>query len=136
MAISLNQLPAGARINLSTNAPVGNVARFANYVYQGKVGYAIAKDLDDVQAIVSQTKSYFRPGTPTDQAAIEYVLLKETEASRIVVLPEPLVQLSTVTLVSDVVYTAVISDDISMEDLSAILVGAGLKQFTLTNNQS
>lgn len=137
MPVPLSSLKSGDRINFTLLTAVYSRTRFTNFTFSGKVGYDGAQAITpDLAALVAATKAYFRSGSSTNPTSIEYVLVKETATTKILVIPEPLFQLDTVELVSNLVHTIVVEDDFTMEELQQICTGNGLKKFTITSNQT
>lgn len=136
MAVSLPELLPNSRINVNTLSSIQNRSQFKNVIYQGLVGYSIADSLDgDVRALVAATKAYFRPGTSTDPLSISYVIIRETPQARPVVIPEPLLNLTTLSLVGNVVRTITVNDDIPTERLRSIMAGNGVNNFSIVETQ-
>lgn len=132
--VSLNSLVVNTRVNLSTEFAVGQVTRFNNYVFMGMVAYPIARTIpgNDVSALVAATRAYFRESSLKDETQIQYVLLKLSETSPVVVIPEPLVQLDTVAVAQKISYQIIVRDQTTQEALQQILSGNGLRDFAVT----
>lgn len=136
--VSLSSLIPNSRVNLSTEFAVGEVSRFNNYVFMGMVAYPVARSIpqNDIPALVAQTRPYFRPSSLKDETLIQYVLLKLSETSPIVVIPEPLVQLDTVAVAQKISFQINVRDQTTQEQLQQVLAGNGYKDFTVTVVQS
>lgn len=135
MSVSLRSLAPGTRVNFSTAMQVSSRTIFNGFTFLGEVGYVAANAFADLMTLVAASRPYFRAGSPTDMTAITYILVKQSETSPIIVIPEPLLDLNSVEVAGNVRRVVRIMDDISEQALSQILSGNGLTNFSVTTEQ-
>lgn len=135
MAVSLRSLAPNTRVNFTTSMQVRGRSRFDGYTYLGDVSYSAAKNMEDILSLVAASKAYFRAGSPTDMTAITYVLVKQSENSPVVVIPEPLIELNSVEVAGNQVHTVTVRDEITAQRLTEILSGNGLSNFAVETRQ-
>lgn len=136
-AASLRNQAPGTRVNFVINTLVDNRLRFNNFSYQGEVGFTAAAAMSptDIRTLVDATSSHFRAGSPTNAETITYIVVKQSESMPLVVIPEPLIQLNTVEVAGNTVHTVIVRDAIAAQQLTEILTGNGLRDFSLTSSQ-
>lgn len=135
MAVTLRNLAPNTRVNFVLSTQVNNRLRFNNFAFQGEVGYAVAGVHGDIIALVNASKAYFREGSQKDADKITYVLVKQSDSSPMVVIPEPLIQLNSVEVSGNTVHTVIIRDSISSQALQELLTGNNLQDFSISSSQ-
>lgn len=136
MPVSLRNLAPNTKVNFTTAMQVGDRTVFNAYTFLGEVGYSIANNISgDAAALVAQTKAYFRAGASTDPTKITYITVKLSESAKTITIPEPLIDLNSVEVAGQMVYTVVVRDSLTEQMLSEILTGNGLKDFSITSSQ-
>lgn len=122
-----------ARISLVLSMQVGGVSQYRGYSYMGLLPYAVAKSMPghDVDATVAATRAYFRPGSDTSAAAIDYVILQKDGNSPMVVIPEPLVNDGSVELVNSETHVIRVNGEWTKDQISTILSANGIDRFTI-----
>lgn len=137
MPVSLRSLVPGTRVNFVISTQVDNRTRFNSFTFQGEVGFVPAAAVAplDIRTLVDATKSYFREGSLKEAEKISYLLVKQSESSPLVVIPEPLLQLNTLEVAGNTVHTITVRDSVTSQQLQEILTGNGLKDFSITSSQ-
>lgn len=137
MPVSIRSLAPGTRVNFVISAQVYNRTRFNAFSYQGEVSFVAASAVStlDVRTLVDATKAYFREGSQKDADKITYLLVKESESSPLVVIPEPLLQLNTLEVAGNTEHHVTVRDSLTVQQLQEILTGNGLKDFSITTRQ-
>jgi hypothetical protein len=115
---------------------VGNRTVYNAFTFMGNVNYTLANAIaGDLRALVASTKAYFRPGSPTDETKITYIVVKESETAGSIVIPEPLLDLDSLALAGNEIFDVVVRDKVTQQQLQQILTGNGLKDFAINVRQ-
>lgn len=136
MAVSLRSLAPNTKINLVSRMQVQGRTTFQGYTFQGEVPMAVASLVaGDLRALVAQTKAYFREGSLKDESKITYILLKQSESTPVFAIPEPLIELTSISVAGTTVFDVVVRDGVTEQELQNILSGNGIKDFSVTARQ-
>jgi len=136
MAVSLRSLTVNTKINFTIAMQVGDRSVYNSFTYLGESGYALAASVSgDLRALVASTKAYFRPGSLKDETKITYIVVKESESSKPVVIPEPLLDLDSLVVAGNEIHEIVIRDAMTAQQIQQILVGNGIKDFSINTRQ-
>lgn len=136
MAVSLRSLAPNTKINFTTRMQVESRTKWNAFTFLGEVGFSVANQTaGDAVALVAATKAYFRTGSSTDATRINYLVVKLSENSRPITIPEPLLDLESVEVAGDEVFDVVVRDSITQQRLQEILSGNGLEDFSIVSRQ-
>jgi hypothetical protein len=136
MAVSFRNLAPNTKVNFTVAMQVESRTRFNGFTFLSEASWVIANTVNgDARALVAQTKAYFRAGSSTDETLITYILVKQSESAKVIAIPEPLIDLNSVTVAGNDVFTITVHDSVTDTQLQQILSGNGLTDFSIVTTQ-